>query len=76
MCWLPFEWLEKWGDEREGPRCFGRPKLNLASRIKIGWPLSSYVSSGKSRFVNVREATAGGTSRLSIGGNHDGGFPL
>jgi hypothetical protein len=43
---------------------------------KQGGLLAPASQAEKSTFVNIREAIADGTSKLSFGGDHDGAFPL
>lgn len=77
--WLLIERLENWKvDKKEGFRRFGlsEKKETLANKIKKGDTLIFYISSGISKFSDVREATADGTTRLGPGGNYDLGFPI
>src|SRR5258708_15770673 len=77
--WLLVKRLENWKvDEKEGFRRFGlsEQRERLASKIKEGHTLIFYISSGVSKFSDVREATADGTSRLGSSGNYDVGFPI
>ena len=77
--WLLVERLENWEtDEREGFHRFGLPesKAALAAQIKTGDLLIFYVSSGISRFSDIREAVADGTRKLLHGGDYDTAFPI
>lgn len=77
--WLLVERLENWEvDRREGFLRFGLPenKRVLAGQIKKGDILIFYISSGISKFADVREATADGTTKLAYGGDYDTGYPL
>jgi predicted RNA-binding protein len=65
--WLLVERLDNWNvDKKEGFRRFGLSdkKKTLADRIKKGDTLIFYISSGISKFSDVREAIADGTARL------------
>lgn len=77
--WLLVERRENWEvDREEGFLRFGIPKSKVkqASRIEKGDILIFYVSSGVSRFSDVREATDNGTKKLALGGNYDAAFPV
>lgn len=77
--WLLVERLENWRtDKEEGFRHFGIPdrKLPLASGIKTGDTLIVYVSSGVSKFTDVRRARRDGAVTLGAAGNYDMGFPV
>lgn len=77
--WLLVERVENWEvDKREGFRRFGLSdaKRVLGSQIKKGDTLVFYISSGVSRFSDIREATKDGTDKLGSVGEYDTGFPL
>ena len=77
--WLLVERLENWKiDQMEGFRRFGLPevKRTLAQQVEKGDTLIFYVSSGISRFSDIREATASGTAKLGIEGDYDTPYPL
>jgi hypothetical protein len=77
--WLLVERLENWEvDKQEGFRRFGLPerKESMASEIRKGDLLIIYVSSGISRFADIREATANEPRKLAFGGDYDTAFPL
>ncbi len=77
--WLLVERLENWEvDRMEGFRRFGLPekKKRWADEMKTGDKLIFYVSSGMSRFADVREVIKEGTFRLGASGAYDTAFPL
>jgi predicted RNA-binding protein len=77
--WLLVERLENWEvDRKEGFRRFGLPanKKQLASEMKKGDKLIFYVSSGLSKFADIREASEEGTFDLGVRGGYDTAFPI
>lgn len=76
--WLLVERLENWNrDKRDGFKQFGIPgrKEKLARSIKKGDLLFFYVSSGRSSFADIREASESGIGKLPLGGEYDTPFP-
>ena len=67
-------------DEREGYRRFGLPlkQEKLASEIKAGDLLITYIASGLSMISDVRRATSDGVSKLASAGDYlrNGFWPL
>lgn len=77
-CWLLVERLENWQrDKLDGFRQFGIPerKEKLGRSIQKGDLLFFYVSSGRSKFADIREATEAGVTKLRLGGDYDTPFP-
>lgn len=76
--WLLVERLENWTrDEQDGFKQFGLPdrRVKQGKSIKKGDLLFFYVSSGRSRFADIREATEPGVTKLRLGGDYDTPFP-
>lgn len=77
-CWLLVERIENWiQDRNDGFRQIGIPerKEKLGNNIKKGDFLFFYVSSGHSKFADIREATESGMVKLRLGGGYDTPFP-
>lgn len=77
-CWLLVERLENWlRDKHDGFRQFGLPerKEKLGRCIEKGDLLFFYVSSGQSKFTDIREAIESGVTKLKLGGDYDTPFP-
>jgi hypothetical protein len=77
--WLLVERIENWRiDKAEGFSRFGLParKEKMAADIRKGDLLFFYVSSGISRFSDIRRATQDGYAQLRHGGEYDTAFPI
>lgn len=77
--WLLVERIENWRiDKAEGFTRFGLParREKMAADIRKGDLLFFYVSSGRSKFSNIRRATHDGYTRLRHGGDYDTAFPI
>lgn len=75
--WLLVERAENWEhDKKNGFTHFGIPdrKEKLGRSIKKSDLLFFYVSSGRSSFADVREASESGVSKLRLGGEYDTPF--
>ena len=77
-CWLLVERLENWlRDSQDGFRQFGLPehKEKLGRSLEKGDLLFFYVSSGQSKFADVREVADAGVTKRRRGGDYDMPFP-
>lgn len=65
-------------DKAEGFRRFGLSERHkaLADQMKKGDILIFYVSSGISKFSDVRQTIADGTAKLGSSGDYDTAFPI
>ena len=77
--WVVTERYENWLiDKQMGFTVFGvsESKRKLASRIVAGDSIITYISSGRSCFSDLREATVNGVTELGIKGRYDDPFPF